>query len=123
MIYVALVRPNGVWVVVLLGLGVVILLLAERLRHATKLVIELTQTQVRDNKGRVLAEIADVVSVERGAFALKPSNGFTKKRRAPGCPACGGAWAGVWAWAARRARVRPSLWPNRSRSELPTARG
>mgnify|MGYP003631041448 FL=1 len=102
LIYVALVRPNGVWVFVLLGFGVVVLLLAERLRQATKLVIELTQTQLRDSQGRVLADIADVVSVERGAFAMKPSNGFSLvlREKAPR------AWVpGMWWRMGRRVGV------------------
>ncbi|MEN8896813.1 MAG: hypothetical protein ABF248_12125 [Yoonia sp.] len=77
-IYVALVRPPQiVGLVFLLVFGCAALLIAERLRRTTLIEIELTETQVRDSKGRVLAEFDDILSVERGAFALKPSNGFT----------------------------------------------
>lgn len=77
-IYVTLVQPPQlVWLVFMLGFGVTMLWLAERLRRATMMVIELTKTEVRDSSGAVLARIADIRSVERGTFAFKPSNGFT----------------------------------------------
>lgn len=94
LIYVALVRPpEPAWLVFLLAMGVGSLWIGERLRRATKIDIELTETEVRDSAGRLLAHLDDVVSVERGAFALKPSNGFTLvlRKRAPR------AWVpGMW---------------------------
>ena len=94
LIYVALARPpEPFWLVFLLALGAGSLWIGERLRRATTIDIELTETQVCDSTGRVLAELADVISVERGAFALKPSNGFTLvlRKRAPR------AWVpGMW---------------------------
>ena len=78
LIYVALIRPPAIaGLVFLLGFGVISLIIAERLRRATMIEIELTDTEIRDSAGRVLATLDDVVMVERGAFALKPSNGFT----------------------------------------------
>lgn len=78
LIYVALIRPPAVaGLVFLLAFGVIALIVAERLRRATMIEIEMTETEIRDSKGRVLAALDDVVTVERGAFALKPSNGFT----------------------------------------------
>ena len=102
LIYVAVVRPNGLWVIFLIGLGIAVLLLADKLRHATRLTIELTDTEVRDTTGRVLAKMSDIVSVERGAFALKPSNGFTMvlREKAPR------AWVpGMWWRMGRRVGV------------------
>jgi len=69
--------PSAGWMVFMLVFGVTMLWLAERLRRATTLVIELTETELRDTSGTVLARLKDVRSVSRGAFALKPSNGFT----------------------------------------------
>ncbi len=69
--------PSAPWLVFMLLFGFGVLLLAERLRRATMLVIELTDTEVRDSSGEVLARIDDIKGVDRGAFAFKPSNGFT----------------------------------------------
>lgn len=49
---------------------------AWRTHQATAARIELTQTELRDSTGRVLARIEDIVSIDRGTFAFKPSNGF-----------------------------------------------
>lgn len=77
-IYVTLVQPPALlWMVFMLGFGFVMLLQAERLRRATTHVIELTDTELRDSSGTVLARIDEIRSVARGTFALKPSNGFT----------------------------------------------
>ncbi len=46
------------------------------LYQATALYLELTETDLRDSSGRVLTRVADVRSVDRGALAFKPSNGF-----------------------------------------------
>ncbi len=78
LIYVAVAAPpSPFWLIFLIGLGVCVLLLAERMRRATERVLELTTTELRDDQGRVLAQLADIKSVERGVFAMKPSNGFT----------------------------------------------
>jgi len=102
-IYLAMTRPPAMgWLLFLLALGVGVLIIAERLRRATTIEIELTKTQVRDTTGRILAELDDVRRVERGAFALKPSNGFTlvMKTRGPR------AWApGMWWRMGRRVGV------------------
>lgn len=77
-IYAALAKPPAaLWLVFMLGLGGLTLWLAERLRRATVNVIELTEHDVRDSSGRVLATMDEITGVERGAFAFKPSNGFT----------------------------------------------
>lgn len=77
-IYVTLASPPAIhWMVFMLVFGVLMLWLAERLRRATTLTITMTADEVYDSAGTVLAKIADIKSVQRGAFALKPSNGFT----------------------------------------------
>jgi len=76
---------------VLLGFGLVTLYGAEKLRTATAGRLLLTDAGIEDGEGRVLVEWNNIKGVERGAFALKPSNGFTvhtkssmKREWAPG---------------------------------------
>lgn len=77
-IYAALAKPPAaLWLVFMLVLGGLALWLAEQLRRATVHVIELTEHELRDTSGRVLATMDEIIGVERGAFAFKPSNGFT----------------------------------------------
>lgn len=77
-VYVTLVQPPALLgMIFMLGFGFLTLWQAERLRRATTHVIELTDTELRDSSGTVLARIDEIRSVARGAFALKPSNGFT----------------------------------------------
>ena len=102
-IYTALVRPPAVlWLIVMLVFGCAMLVLAEAMRRATVRVLELTATELRDDTGAVLALLSDVAQVERGAFAFKPSNGFTLvlKTKQPR------AWApGLWWRLGRRVGV------------------
>ena len=78
-IYTTLAHPPAPgWMVFMLVFGVTMLWLAERLRRATTLTIELTADELRDNSGTVLARLKDIKSVSRGAFALKPSNGSNR---------------------------------------------
>ncbi|WIV51570.1 hypothetical protein QQG91_03730 [Marivivens sp. LCG002] len=82
-----------IWIAVLFVLGLGSLYLAEMLRRASAVTLEVTTQEVRDSSGRVLCALAEVQKVERGAFALKPSNGFSivLKSKAPF------AWApGLW---------------------------
>ncbi|MDO6589125.1 hypothetical protein DS901_04285 [Loktanella sp. D2R18] len=79
-IYTALVQPpSPVWLVFMLAFGVTMLWLAETMRRSTLWVIELTDTELRATNGFVLARMDEIVAVDRGAFAFKPSNGFTLK--------------------------------------------
>lgn len=76
--------PSGIGsVLVLLVFGFVALAGAEALRQATAYNLELTATELRESGGRRLALVAEIESVERGAFALKPSNGFMIRLKAP----------------------------------------
>lgn len=77
-LYTALARPPAVqWLGFMLIFGVGMLWLAERLRRATRMTIELTETEIRDSSGEVLATMDEIKGVDRGVFAFKPSNGFT----------------------------------------------
>ena len=87
---------------ILLGLGVTVLWCAETLRRATRSAIQLTDQGLFDTQGTQLAALDDIASVNRGAFALKPSNGFSlvMKTKQPG------AWVpGVWWRFGRRVGV------------------
>ena len=78
LIWLGVVMPEGPVVLRLLlaGLGALALVGAVRMYHATADRIELTRETLSDSQGRVLAQIADITGIDRGAFAFKPSNGF-----------------------------------------------
>lgn len=61
----------------LFAIGLVTLFCAERLRTATAGRLLLTDAGIEDGEGRLLVAWENIKGVERGAFALKPSNGFT----------------------------------------------
>ncbi|WP_439521224.1 hypothetical protein [Marivita sp.] len=86
-LYLAFVQPPAslVWQAFLIGMGLISLLMAYKLQVATTRKLLLTETALTDSDGTVLAMIEDVVAVNRGAFAMKPSNGFvlTLKNPAP----------------------------------------
>ncbi|WP_439156057.1 hypothetical protein [Yoonia sp.] len=77
-LYSALVQPPAaIWLLFMILLGGLALWLAEKLRRATLGTIELTDDEVRDTNGRVLARMDEIRGIERGTLAFKPSNGFT----------------------------------------------
>lgn len=76
LIYLASSVPFSVSQLALFLGGLFALFAAQRLNAATSQVIELTKSTLRLQDGPVLAEIANIANVERGAFAFKPSNGF-----------------------------------------------
>jgi hypothetical protein len=104
LVWVAFARPPEapVWRLFLLLAGAGALWLAERMRRATRRRLELTREVLRDSSGRVLARVDEIRSIERGAFAFKPSGGFLLKlSRAPGA-----AWQpGLWWRLGRRVGV------------------
>ncbi|MBT9383051.1 hypothetical protein KM176_04190 [Pseudooceanicola sp. CBS1P-1] len=65
-------------------LGVLVGLAAWAMARATGRALELTPEVLRDSSGHVLAHVAEIESVDRGAFAFKPSNGFLLKLARPG---------------------------------------
>jgi len=66
-------------------LGLMALWLARRMWRATDAHLVLTQDALVSSDGRILARMDDIVSVARGPFAFKPSNGvmITLRRRGP----------------------------------------
>jgi hypothetical protein len=77
LILLAFVQPPALgWQVLLIVMGACALVVAERLRRATRLGIVMTETEIRDTGGQVLTTLDNIKSVDRGAFAFKPSNGF-----------------------------------------------
>lgn len=102
-IYVALVTPpEPVWQAFLIVVGALALWMAERMHRATEHTIELTETELRTSEGQVLALVSDIVSIDRGILAIKPSNGFMIKTRNP-APR---AWRpGMWWRVGRRVGV------------------
>jgi hypothetical protein len=93
---------SPLWRIFLISFGVFILWAADRMRRATLSGVVLTVDGLFDTDGNLLAAMDDIVSVERGSFALKPSNGFsvrTVSRQAFG-------WApGLWWRYGRRVGV------------------
>lgn len=93
LIYLALSRPPAsiLWQLFLLAMGSLALILADQVRQATALSIEFSNGRMVDSAGREICSLDEIASIERGAFAFKPSNGFlihlrTRKPRhwAPG---------------------------------------
>ncbi|MDQ7069965.1 MAG: hypothetical protein Q9M48_04355 [Rhodobacterales bacterium] len=78
LIYIAFAQPpeNMGWQIFLVLMGAGALYLGDKMRRATLVTLELTETTLRDSNGMVLVEIADIKSTDRGTFAFKPSNGF-----------------------------------------------
>lgn len=95
LIWVAMAQPPAVgWQMFLLIFGAGSLYFATRMWQATALVIELTETELRDSTGTTIARIEDIAHLDRGLFAFKPSNGFLLRTHAPTGPR---AWQpGMW---------------------------
>ena len=83
-IYVAMATPPTLgWQVFLIALGVTALMIAQAMWKATHRTLELTRTELRDDTGQVVVLLEDVASIDRGAFAFKPSNGFLLRLKKP----------------------------------------
>lgn len=77
LVYIAVVQsPELHWRLFLLVLGVAVLWLADRMRRATETQLELTETELRDSDGTIIARVEEIDGMDRGFFAFKPSNGF-----------------------------------------------
>lgn len=78
LIYVALAQPPAEthWQLFLLGFGGVVLWQAERFRRSTRESLILTEEGLVTGSGLVLAPMDQITGVDRGVFAMKPSNGF-----------------------------------------------
>ena len=62
--------------VFLVVVAAVVLWMARAMQRGTKGHIELRDTGLFFENGQCLVAISDIIRVERGAFAFKPSNGF-----------------------------------------------
>ncbi len=82
LLYIAFARPPDLgWQIFLIVVGGVSLWGADAMRRATASRVELTETELRDGDGTVIALVGDIISMDRGAFAFKPSNGFLLKTK------------------------------------------
>ncbi|MEQ8877192.1 MAG: hypothetical protein RIC49_12350 [Phycisphaerales bacterium] len=88
LVYTGIARPPAHvgWQAFLVVMGLIALWGAERMRRATRVAVELTEAGLRTSDGEEIAAMENIASVDRGAFAFKPSNGFILrlKSRAPG---------------------------------------
>ncbi|SMO49171.1 hypothetical protein [Ruegeria faecimaris] len=102
-VFVALAAPpEPSWQVFLFVVGAASFWLAYRMWQATSDWIELTETELRTGAGQPIAAIEDIETVERGAFAFKPSNGFLVTTRQSGA----NRWApGLWWRLGRRVGI------------------
>ncbi|MDW4550324.1 hypothetical protein R5H32_13260 [Defluviimonas sp. D31] len=83
-------------------LGMAVLVLCVRLYRATGQGLLLTAAGIRDTAGREVVRLADILKVERGIFAFKPSNGFLLHLSAPQPR----VWApGLWWRSGRRVGI------------------
>lgn len=90
------------WQLFLVASGVFSLWFAQRLQSATTKKLFLTEDALQDSDGAILVRVDDIVGVDRGMLAIKPSNGFMLKLKKP-APR---AWQpGLWWRAGRRLAV------------------
>lgn len=102
-IYIALAVPPALhWQIFLLLIGAGSLWMAERMRRATALQLELTREELRCSDGTRIAAVGEIEAVERGTFAFKPSNGFLIRTRAGDARAW---YPGLWWRLGRRVGV------------------
>ncbi len=94
LIYLALATPQQMWgKVMLLCLGTGALYVLTLMHKATAGRLDLTEEGLFDQDGNLLVSIDDIASVDRGHFAIKPSNGFVIRLR----NRASRAWApGLW---------------------------
>lgn len=85
LLYVAFFVPPEafLWQIFLVVLGLAALAMAQKTRRATMRVIELTAQGLRDSSGEVIAPLEQIEAIERGTFAMKPSNGFLVRLKTP----------------------------------------
>jgi hypothetical protein len=69
------------WQAIAVVLGAASLWTADLFRRAAAGRVELTEAGLRDSNGDIIVSIGDIVRLDRGAFAFKPSNGFTIRTR------------------------------------------
>ena len=70
------VEASALATVIPFAFAVIVLAIAEKMRRSTRSDIVLTTRALWDGDGTLIADLDTVERVERGAFAIKPSNGF-----------------------------------------------
>lgn len=75
--------PQILSLLLLLVVGGVALWQARRMARAGLKSIHLTEDALIDEEGTILATLEEITQIERGTFALKPSNGFVLVLREP----------------------------------------
>ncbi|CUH65572.1 hypothetical protein TG4357_01943 [Thalassovita gelatinovora] len=82
--------------------GAVAIAFAVKMHAATRLGLRLTETALCDSDGTEIARIEDIVRVNRGTFAFKPSHGFMLQLAQPR----GRRWQpGIWWRMGRRVGI------------------
>ncbi len=78
LLYLAFMMPpeDFLWQAFLVAVGLGSIYLAFRFRNATRSTLELRDGALSDSAGMTLCTLDEIVAVERGTFAFKPSNGF-----------------------------------------------
>ncbi|MDO6585398.1 hypothetical protein Q4543_07695 [Salipiger sp. 1_MG-2023] len=90
------------WQLSLALMGAAALWMAVRMWRDTARNLVLTDVELRDSTGAVLARVDDIQKVDRSMFAMKPSNGFVIRLKTPGPR----AWhPGLWWRFGRRVAV------------------
>ena len=75
--------PTLGWQVILVAGGALAVFLGVRIWRVSAVALELTEVELREVDGRRLALVSEITTVESGAFAFKPSNGFLVRLRDP----------------------------------------
>ena len=85
LIWLTLTAPQAapLWQAFLVMFGICALWAAFKLWQATAHHLVLTDEELRSSDGMVLCSLDMVATIDRGAFAFKPSNGFVLKLRSP----------------------------------------
>ena len=75
--------PSIGWQAFLILFGAAALWLAESTRKATEPAVVLTAEGLQSSNGEAIASVDQIARVERGTFAMKPSNGFLLRLKEP----------------------------------------
>ena len=105
LLWVAVSTPpaSALWLAFLLVSGVAALVLAQLMWRATAIDSVLTESGLFDSTGREIARLDEIARVDRGMFALKPSNGFSLLLRDESATR---TWRpGLWWCAGRRVAI------------------
>ena len=86
MLYIAMATPPAIlfWQFFLIVVGLGCLFMLQYMWRATTVVLVLTEDALQEENGEVIARMDDIVRVDRGMLAMKPSNGFSLVLREKG---------------------------------------